>query len=83
MSLKYLGEGFDIHTGGIDLQFPHHEAEIAQAEAAGYKFARYWMHHNHVLLGGEKMAKSTGNFVVLRDLLSRHEPITVRFYLLG
>lgn len=83
MSLKYLGEGFDIHSGGIDLQFPHHEAEIAQAEAAGYRFARYWMHHNHVLLGGEKMAKSTGNFVVLRDLLNRHEPITVRFYLLS
>jgi cysteinyl-tRNA synthetase len=83
MSLKYLGEGFDIHSGGIDLQFPHHEAEIAQAEAAGYRFARYWMHHNHVLLGGEKMAKSTGNFVVLRELLTRHEPIAVRFYLLS
>ncbi|MCL4454722.1 MAG: cysteine--tRNA ligase [Deinococcus sp.] len=82
MSLKYLGESFDIHSGGIDLQFPHHEAEIAQAEAAGHKFARYWMHHNHVLLNGEKMAKSTGNFVVLRDLLKQNEPMVVRFYLL-
>jgi cysteinyl-tRNA synthetase len=83
MSLKYLGENFDIHAGGIDLQFPHHEAEIAQSEAAGYKFSRYWMHHNHVLLNGEKMAKSTGNMLVLRDLLNREEPMVVRFYLLG
>ncbi len=82
MSLKYLGEGFDIHAGGIDLQFPHHECEIAQAEAAGHEFARYWMHHNHVLLNGEKMAKSTGNFITLRELLQKHEPMVVRFYLL-
>ncbi len=82
MSLKYLGEGFDLHAGGIDLQFPHHECEIAQAEAAGYRFARYWMHHNHVLLEGEKMAKSTGNLVLLHDLLKAHEPMALRFYLL-
>lgn len=82
MSLKYLGEGFDIHGGGIDLQFPHHECEIAQAEAAGHAFARYWVHHNHVLLNGEKMAKSTGNLVILRDLLNQNEPMVVRFYLL-
>ena len=82
MSLKYLGEGFDIHAGGIDLQFPHHECEIAQAEAAGHEFARYWMHHNHVLLNGEKMAKSTGNFITLRELLREREPMVVRFYLL-
>ncbi|KHG64656.1 cysteine--tRNA ligase [Thermus sp. 2.9] len=82
MSLKYLGEGFDIHAGGIDLQFPHHECEIAQAEAAGYRFARHWMHHNHVLLEGEKMAKSTGNLVLLHDLLQAHEPMALRFYLL-
>ncbi len=82
MSLKYLGEGFDIHAGGIDLQFPHHECEIAQAEAAGHKFARHWMHHNHVLLSGEKMAKSTGNFITLRELLERHEPMVLRLYLL-
>ncbi|MGQ9511284.1 MAG: cysteine--tRNA ligase [Thermaceae bacterium] len=82
MSLKYLGEGFDLHGGGIDLQFPHHECEIAQAEAAGYRFARYWIHHNHVLLEGEKMAKSTGNLVLLHDLLKAHEPMAIRFYLL-
>ncbi len=82
MSLKYLGESFDIHGGGIDLQFPHHECEIAQAEAAGHPFARYWMHNNHVLLGGEKMAKSTGNFITLRQLFERHDPMVVRFYLL-
>ena len=82
MSLKYLGEGFDIHAGGIDLQFPHHECEIAQAEAAGHEFARYWMHHNHVLLNGEKMSKSTGNFITLRELLNQYEPMVVRFYLL-
>jgi cysteinyl-tRNA synthetase len=83
MSLKYLGENFDIHAGGIDLQFPHHEAEIAQSEAAGYGFSRYWMHHNHVLLNGEKMAKSTGNMLLLRELIEREEPMVVRFYLLG
>ncbi|MCL6527055.1 MAG: cysteine--tRNA ligase [Thermaceae bacterium] len=82
MSLKYLGEGFDLHAGGIDLQFPHHEAEIAQAEAAGHAFARYWMHHNHVLLNGQKMAKSTGNLVLLSQLRGKHEPMYVRFYLL-
>lgn len=82
MSLKYLGENFDLHAGGIDLQFPHHECEIAQAEAAGYRFARYWLHHNHVLLNGEKMAKSTGNLVLLHQLLAAHEPMVLRFYLL-
>ncbi|MER3554942.1 MAG: cysteine--tRNA ligase [Meiothermus sp.] len=82
MSLKYLGEGFDLHAGGIDLQFPHHEAEIAQAEAAGHPFARYWMHHNHVLLNGQKMAKSTGNLVLLSELRAKNEPMYMRFYLL-
>ena len=82
MSLRYLGEGFDLHAGGIDLQFPHHECEIAQAEAAGFRFARHGMHHNHVLLEGEKMAKSTGNLVLLHDLLEAHEPMALRFYLL-
>jgi cysteinyl-tRNA synthetase len=83
MSLKYLGDGFDIHAGGVDLQFPHHEAEIAQAEAAGHPFARYWMHHYHVLLNGQKMAKSTGNLVLLAELRARYEPMFIRFYLLN
>ncbi|MBO1437072.1 cysteine--tRNA ligase [Meiothermus sp. CFH 77666] len=83
MSLKYLGDGFDIHAGGVDLQFPHHEAEIAQAEAAGHPFARYWMHHYHVLLNGQKMAKSTGNLVSLAELRARYEPMYIRFYLLN
>jgi cysteinyl-tRNA synthetase len=82
MSLKYLGDGFDIHGGGLDLQFPHHEAEIAQAEAAGHPFARYWMHANLLTVGGEKMSKSRGNFVTLKELLSRHDPMAVRLLLL-
>lgn len=82
MSLKYLGEGFDIHGGGIDLQFPHHDCEIAQAEAAGHRFARFWLHNNHLLLNGEKMAKSTGNFITLREVLAEHEPMALRLYLL-
>jgi len=83
MSLKYLGDGFDLHAGGVDLQFPHHEAEIAQAEAAGHPFARYWIHHYHVLLNGQKMAKSTGNLVSLAELRQKYEPMFVRFYLLN
>lgn len=83
MSLKYLGEGFDIHGGGLDLQFPHHEAEIAQAEAAGHHFARYWMHNNMLTIGGEKMSKSKGNFTTIQDLLSQHDPMVVRFLLVS
>ena len=83
MSLKYLGEAFDIHGGGMDLQFPHHEAEIAQSEAAGHAFARYWMHNNMVTVGGEKMSKSKGNFTTLGDLFARHDPMVVRFLLVG
>ncbi|WP_019585950.1 cysteine--tRNA ligase [Deinococcus apachensis] len=83
MSLKYLGEGFDIHGGGLDLQFPHHEAEIAQAEAAGHPFARYWMHNNMVTVGGEKMSKSKGNFTTLKDLLAVHDPMVIRFLLVS
>ncbi|WP_216325448.1 cysteine--tRNA ligase [Deinococcus aestuarii] len=83
MSLKYLGEGFDIHGGGLDLQFPHHEAEIAQSEAAGHPFARYWMHNNMLTIGGEKMSKSKGNFTTVRDVLERHDPMVVRFLLVS
>ncbi|ULH16195.1 cysteine--tRNA ligase [Deinococcus sp. KNUC1210] len=83
MSLKYLGEGFDIHGGGLDLEFPHHEAEIAQSEAAGHPFARYWMHNNMLTIGGEKMSKSKGNFTTLQDLFGRLDPMVVRFLLVS
>ena len=70
MSMKYLGESFDLHTGGIDNLFPHHENEIAQAEAAtGKRFVKYWLHCAHLRVNGEKMSKSLGNFYTLRDLL--------------
>lgn len=79
MALKYLGEGFDIHAGGLDIQFPHHEAEIAQAEAAGYQFARYWMHGNMLTINGEKMSKSKGNFQTLDDFFKKHDPMILRY----
>jgi cysteinyl-tRNA synthetase len=69
MAMKYLGETLDIHTGGIDLAFPHHENEIAQSEGAtGKHFVKYWLHAQHLLVEGEKMSKSLGNFFTLRDL---------------
>ena len=72
MSMKYLGETFDLHTGGIDNLFPHHENEIAQAEAAtGKEFVKTWMHCAHLRVNGEKMSKSLGNFFTLRDLLDK------------
>lgn len=82
MSTKYLGDEFDIHGGGLDLVFPHHEAEIAQAEAAGKPFARYWLHWNMITLAGEKMAKSKNHFVPLEQLFSEYDPLVVRFHLL-
>lgn len=82
MSVKYLGDEFDIHGGGLDLVFPHHEAEIAQAKAAGKPFARYWMHFNMITLDGEKMSKSRDHFVTLEELFAEHDPLAVRFYLL-
>jgi cysteinyl-tRNA synthetase len=82
MSTKYLGDEFDIHGGGLDLIFPHHECEIAQARAAGKKFARIWMHWNMITLGGEKMAKSKNHFVTLKELFDEHEPAAIRFHLL-
>jgi cysteinyl-tRNA synthetase len=83
MAMKYLGETLDIHTGGIDLAFPHHENEIAQSEAAtGKKFVRYWLHAEHLLVEGEKMSKSLGNFFTLRDLFGKgYKPSAVRFAL--
>jgi cysteinyl-tRNA synthetase len=83
MAMKYLGETLDIHTGGVDLAFPHHENEIAQSEAAtGKPFVRYWLHAEHLLVEGEKMSKSLGNFFTLRDLLAKgYKPSTLRFLL--
>jgi len=83
MAMKYLGETLDIHTGGIDLAFPHHENEIAQSEAAtGKPFVRYWIHAEHLLVEGEKMSKSLGNFFTLRDLFGKgYKPSALRFAL--
>lgn len=85
MSLEYLGQPFDIHTGGVDLVFPHHENEIAQAEAAyGKQFVRFWMHGEHLLVDGEKMSKSLGNIFTLRDVESRgFSPTAFRYLVLG
>ncbi|MBP7147706.1 MAG: cysteine--tRNA ligase [Acidobacteria bacterium] len=85
MSMKYLGDTFDLHTGGVDNKFPHHENEIAQSEAAtGLPFVRHWMHCAHLLVNGEKMSKSLGNFYTLRDLLGRGcEPRHIRYVLVG
>jgi cysteinyl-tRNA synthetase len=85
MSMAYLGESFDIHTGGVDNIFPHHENEIAQSEAAtGRPFARLWLHAEHLIVDGQKMAKSLGNFFTLRDLLERgYRPRAIRYLLLS
>jgi cysteinyl-tRNA synthetase len=85
MSMAVLGKTFDIHTGGEDLIFPHHEDEIAQSEAAtGEPFARYWLHVKHLLVNGEKMSKSKGNFYTIQDLVSRgFAPSTIRYLLLS
>jgi cysteinyl-tRNA synthetase len=84
MSMHYLGETFDIHGGGADLVFPHHENEIAQSEAAtGKPFARYWLHNEWVMLGGEKMSKSTGHFVPILEVLDVYEADVIRLYLLS
>ena len=83
MAMKLLGETIDIHTGGIDLAFPHHENEIAQSEGAtGKQFVHYWMHAEHLLVEGEKMSKSLGNFFTLRDLFAKgYKPSALRFAL--
>ncbi|MFZ0634512.1 MAG: cysteine--tRNA ligase [Candidatus Acidiferrales bacterium] len=85
MAMRYLGDTLDIHTGGIDLAFPHHENEIAQSEAAtGKTFVRIWLHAEHLIVDGEKMSKSLGNFYTLRDLLAKgHRPSSIRFLLLS
>jgi len=82
MGLRYLGAGFDVHGGGRDLIFPHHENEIAQSEAAGLPFARVWVHNGMIRSEGEKMAKSVGNIFLLREVLDRYEPAVVLTYFL-
>jgi len=81
MATKYLGAEFDIHCGGLDLQFPHHENEIAQAHAAGDPFARYWMHNGWVTMSGEKMSKSLGNVLSIPNVLTKVRPVELRYYL--
>ncbi len=82
MSLELLGDGFDLHGGGNDLVFPHHENERVQAEAAGHPFARHWMHSGMVVVEGEKMSKSLGNFTTLGDVLDRYDPRVLRLLVL-
>ena len=81
MATKYCGETFDIHGGGLDLIFPHHENEVAQSKAAGDGFARYWMHNHWVTIAGEKMSKSLGNSTGVRTLVAQVRPVELRYYL--
>ena len=83
MAKTYLGEKFDIHGGGLDLQFPHHENEIAQSKASGNEFANFWVHNYWVTQSGEKMSKSLGNSLKVKEVITRFRPIDVRFYLLS
>jgi len=85
MSMKYLGESFDLHCGGADLVFPHHENEIAQSEGAtGRPFVKYWLHSEYLIVNGEKMSKSKGNYFTLRDLLAKgYNPAAIRYLLLS
>jgi cysteinyl-tRNA synthetase len=84
MSMKYLGETFDIHGGGTDLIFPHHENEIAQSECAtGHPFARYWMHNGHINVNNEKMSKSLGNFFTIPEIAEKFDLEVLRFFMLG
>ncbi|MHC4943052.1 MAG: cysteine--tRNA ligase [Planctomycetota bacterium] len=83
MSMRYIGETLDIHGGGMENQFPHHESEIAQSEAANNKpFVKYWIHNNMVTVEGQKMGKSLGNFTTMKDAFQRHDPRVVRFAIL-
>lgn len=83
MAGKYLGSAFDIHGGGIDLRFPHHENEQAQSRAAGHPFASYWMHNAWITTAGEKMSKSLGNSLLVPNVLERVRPIELRFYMVS
>jgi cysteinyl-tRNA synthetase len=81
MSSRYLGEEFDIHGGGMDLKFPHHECEIAQARGLSKPFARNWMHSNMLTVDGQKMSKSSGNYVTLFDVFEKFDPLMVRYFI--
>ena len=81
MSTRYLGDRFDIHGGGMDLKFPHHDCEISQARGLGKAFANYWMHNNMLTIEGQKMSKSTGNFVTLIDAFGQYDPLAVRYFI--
>jgi cysteinyl-tRNA synthetase len=81
MARRYLGDAFDIHGGGLDLRFPHHENELAQSSAAGFDFATHWLHNGLVTINGQKMSKSLGNSVFAADLLGRARPVAVRYLL--
>ncbi|MBO9627325.1 MAG: cysteine--tRNA ligase [Microbacterium sp.] len=81
MAKRYLGSAFDIHGGGLDLRFPHHENELAQSTAAGDGFAQYWVHNGLITVGGQKMSKSLGNFTLAADVLAAHDPMVVRYAL--
>ncbi|WP_456408528.1 cysteine--tRNA ligase [Caldithrix abyssi] len=84
MSTKYLGQPFDIHGGGLENVFPHHECEIAQSEAANDKpFARYWLHNNMVTVNGQKMGKSLGNFITIKDAVKKYTPLAIRYFVLS
>lgn len=83
MAGKYLGDRFDIHGGGLDLVFPHHENEIAQSRAAGQQFAQFWMHNAWVTTAGEKMSKSLGNSLLVEEVIRRVRPVELRYYLVG
>ena len=83
MATRYLGESFDIHGGGTDLVFPHHENELAQSRAAGDGFARFWLHNGMLTLGGVKMSKSLGNSLLIPDLAARFRPVELRYYLVA
>lgn len=83
MARRYLGEAFDIHGGGLDLRFPHHENELAQSTAAGDDFASYWVHNGLVTVGGQKMSKSLGNFTLASDVLAVRDAMVVRYALLA
>ncbi len=83
MAAKYLGPAFDIHGGGVDLRFPHHENELAQSRAAGQQFASYWLHNAWITTAGEKMSKSLGNSLLIPSVLERVRGIELRYYMVS